>query len=73
MLCSKYGSKERCYRNLVGNPELKRPHGRSRHCYEDNIKLDVHGSVGYFYRICMALVWRGYPPLDSVGMNIGVR
>ena len=30
MACSKYGSKEWCYRNLVEKPELKRTCGRSR-------------------------------------------
>ena len=25
---------------LVGNPEGKRPHGRLRHRWEDNIKID---------------------------------
>ena len=29
------------YRNLVGNPERKRPSGRSRRRQEDNIKMDL--------------------------------
>jgi hypothetical protein len=29
------------YRILVGNPEGKRPLGRSRRTWEDNIKLDL--------------------------------
>jgi hypothetical protein len=29
------------YRVLVGRPECKRPLGRSRHRWEDNIKLDL--------------------------------
>jgi hypothetical protein len=29
------------YRVLVGRPEGKRPLGRARHRWEDNIKLDV--------------------------------
>jgi hypothetical protein len=29
------------YRVLVGRPEGKRPLGRSRHRWEDNIKLDL--------------------------------
>ena len=71
--CSKYGSKEWCYRNLVRNSELKGPHGRSRHWYEDNIKLDVHGSVGCLDRIYMGLSRRGCPPRDNVVMNLRVR
>jgi hypothetical protein len=34
----------RCvYRVLVGRPKGKRPLGRSRHRWEDNIKLDLRG------------------------------
>jgi hypothetical protein len=29
------------YRVLVGKPERKRPLGRSRHRWEDNIKMDL--------------------------------
>jgi hypothetical protein len=29
------------YRVLVGKPEGKRPLGRSRHKWEDNIKMDL--------------------------------
>jgi hypothetical protein len=29
------------YRVLVGRPERKRPLGRSRHRWEDNIKMDL--------------------------------
>jgi hypothetical protein len=29
------------YRVLVGKPEGKRPHGRSRRRWEDNIKMDL--------------------------------
>jgi hypothetical protein len=36
------------YRVLVGKPEGKRPLGRRRHRWEDNIKMDHHdvGCVG---------------------------
>ena len=34
------------YRVLVGKPEGKRPLGRSRHRWEDNIKMDLQ-EVGY--------------------------
>jgi len=34
---------KRCvYRVLVGKPEGKRPLGRPRHRWEDNIKMDLH-------------------------------
>jgi hypothetical protein len=29
------------YSILVGNPEVKRPLGRSRHRWEDNIRMDL--------------------------------
>jgi hypothetical protein len=32
---------ERCFRVLVGKPEGKRPLGRPRRRWEDNIKLDL--------------------------------
>jgi len=36
------------YRVLVGKPEGKKPPGRPRHRWEDNIKMDLHevGCVG---------------------------
>jgi hypothetical protein len=33
--------KRNAYRILVGNPEGKRPLGRSRHRWVDNIKMDL--------------------------------
>jgi len=40
--CSAYGGKRRgVYRVLVGKPEGKRPLGRFRHIWEDNIKMDL--------------------------------
>jgi len=44
--CSAYGGEERLYRMLVGKPEGKRPLGRPRRRWEDNIKLDLQ-EVGY--------------------------
>jgi hypothetical protein len=38
--CSMYGEKRGAYRVLVGKPEGRRPLGRSRHRWEDNIKMD---------------------------------
>jgi hypothetical protein len=34
------GVKRNAYRVLVGKPEAKRPQGRPRHRWEDNIKMD---------------------------------
>jgi hypothetical protein len=39
--CILHGEKRNAYRILVGNPEGKRPLGRSRRRWEDNIKLDL--------------------------------
>jgi hypothetical protein len=35
------GEKRNVYRLLVGNPEGKRPMGRPRHGWIDNIKMDL--------------------------------
>ena len=35
------GERRDVYRVLVGKPERKRPLGRSRHRWEDNIKMDL--------------------------------
>jgi hypothetical protein len=34
------------YRILMGRPEGRRPHGRPRHRWEDNIKMDLE-EVGW--------------------------
>jgi hypothetical protein len=39
--CSTNGDKRNAYRILVGNPEGKRPLGRPRHRWVDNIKMDL--------------------------------
>jgi hypothetical protein len=46
--CSTNGEKRNAYRILVGRSEGKRQLGRSRHKWEDNIKMDVReiGWVG---------------------------
>ena len=45
---STYGKVQKCIysRVLVGNPEGKRPLGRPRRRWEDNIKMDLR-EVGY--------------------------
>jgi hypothetical protein len=39
--CSTYGEKRNACRILVGKPEGKRPLGRPRRRWEDNIKMDL--------------------------------
>jgi hypothetical protein len=39
--CSAYGERRGVYRNLVGKPAVKRPPGRHRLRWEDNIKMDL--------------------------------
>jgi hypothetical protein len=44
--CSTFGGSRGVYRVLVVKPEVKRPLGRPRHIWEDNIKMDLQ-EVGY--------------------------
>jgi hypothetical protein len=44
--CSTYGEKRGAYRILVGRPEGRRPLGRTRRRWKDNIKMDLQG-VGW--------------------------
>jgi hypothetical protein len=39
--CSRMGEKRNAYRLLVGKPEGKRPLGRPRRRWVDNIKMDL--------------------------------
>jgi hypothetical protein len=39
--CSTNGEKRNAYRILVGKPEGKRPLGKPRRRWEDNIKMDL--------------------------------
>ena len=41
--CGTYGGEDRCMQTLVGKPDGKRPLGRSRHRWEDNIKMHLKG------------------------------
>ena len=49
--CSTYGARRGVYRVLVGKPEGKRPLGRPRRRWENNIKLDLQ-KVG-----CRGMDW----------------
>jgi hypothetical protein len=44
--CSTNGEKRNAYRLLVGKPEGKRPLGRPRRRWVDNIRMDI-GEVGW--------------------------
>jgi len=44
--CGAYGGGEGTYRVLMGKPEGKRPLGRPRHSWVDNIRMDLQ-EVGY--------------------------
>jgi hypothetical protein len=62
--CSTNGEKSNTYRILVGNPERKRPLGRRRCRWVDNIKMDRR-AVGWgdLDLIDLALVrdqWRAF-------------
>jgi hypothetical protein len=48
------GEKREIYRILVGKPEEKRPLGRVRHRWEDNIKMDNHEVE---WRAWIGLIW----------------
>jgi hypothetical protein len=43
LICGTHGEWRGVYRTLVGRPEGKRPLGRPRHRWEDNIKMDLRG------------------------------
>jgi hypothetical protein len=49
--CSAYGGEAYRYRVLVGKPEAKRPIGRPRRRWEDNIKIECQ-EVG-----CWSVDW----------------
>jgi hypothetical protein len=39
--------KRNAYGILMGKPEGKTPQGRPRHWWEDNIKMDLRGRMGW--------------------------
>jgi hypothetical protein len=43
--CSTYWGEKRCIHGFGGKPEAKRPLGKSRCRWEDNIKMDIHEVV----------------------------
>jgi len=52
--CSIRGGEERCTQGFGGEPEEKRPLGRARHRWEDNIKMDLQ-DVAWESMGCMDL------------------
>jgi hypothetical protein len=39
--CGMYGERRGAYRVVVGKPEVKKPLGRPRHIWEDDIKMEL--------------------------------
>jgi hypothetical protein len=46
--CSTNGEKKNAYRILAGKPEGKRPLGRLRRRWVDNIKINVSYMIGWY-------------------------
>ena len=71
--CDTYGEGRGVYRVLVGKPEGKRPLGRSRRRWEDNIKMDLQ-EVGGGFEDGMELAQDrdGWRALVSTVMNLRV-
>jgi hypothetical protein len=62
------GDRRRAYRVLVGKPEGKRPLGKLRHRWEDNIKMHLQEVGGGLDCIYLVLLWS----LVNVVMNLRV-
>jgi hypothetical protein len=41
LMCRARGGKKKCIYNFGGKPEVKRGLGRTKHRWEDNIKMDL--------------------------------
>jgi hypothetical protein len=61
------------YRVLVGKPEGRRPLGRTRHRWEDNIKMDLEevgcGGMDWIELAQDRDRWRA---IENVGMNLRI-
>jgi hypothetical protein len=77
--CSTNGWKRNAYRLLVGKPEGKRPLGRPRSRWVDNIRMDL-GEVGWPFKLeamcssetfvkCQRTI-RCYMPFIATGVRI---
>ena len=70
--CGAYGRGERCARVLVGKPEGKRPLGRPRRRWEDNIKMDLQEVEGCGDWMKLAQDRDGWRALVNTVMNLQV-
>ena len=71
--CSEYGGEVICIQGLVGKPEGKRPLGRPRCRWEDNIKMDLQEvGCGGMDWIELAQDWDRWQALVSTVMNLRV-
>jgi hypothetical protein len=71
--CSRMGEKKNAYRLLVGKPEGKRPLGRPRRRWVDNIKMDIlEISWGGVAWIGLAQDRDKWIPLVNAVMNLRV-
>jgi hypothetical protein len=70
---ARIGEKRNAYRILVGNPEGKRPLGRPRRRWEDNIRMDLReigwGGMNWIYLAHDRVQWRA---LVNTVMNLWV-
>ena len=71
--CSAYGCQERRKRVLVGKPEGKRPLGRPKRRWEDNINMDLKEvGCGGMDWIELAQDWDRWRALVNAVMNLRV-
>ena len=70
---ARMGEEKGVYRVLVGKPERRRPMGRPRHRWVDNIRMDLQGvGCGYLNWIWLAQDRDRWQTLVSAVMNIRV-
>jgi len=67
--CSAFGEEERLHRVLVGKPGGKRPLGRPRSRWEDNIKMDLQDVAGGMGWIDLSQERDGWPDIVNEGIN----
>jgi hypothetical protein len=71
--CGTHGEGGGVYRVLVGRSENKRPLGKPRHRWEDNIKMDLReigiDGANWIHLARDSVQWRGF---ESTVMNLWV-
>ena len=70
--CSTYGTRRGLYKVLVGKPEGKRPFGRPKRRWEDNIKMDLQEVGGGWDWMELAQDRDRWRALVSTVMNLRV-